>query len=311
MTLPPSSWQPVAPMRHFVQSCAAILFLLVPSLGFGQQHLLVAEDATSAVGYRSQVGRVLTFICPSKLNTIREIWGTDVYMPESPICTAAVHAGVFAPGASGQVTIVIGPGAASFEGTERHGVKSSSYGPRDSSYTFIKNGEPGQIDWYTTLDRVPDDFHATLSLLCPPKGVGDGYVWGTDVYYSNSAICLAAVHAGAITLEAGGRVTVTLQPKQETFTASERYGISSRAWSNWDYMSYGQPYRLSGGGHAHSGGGPRTIRLSGFIASGHAVPIVPRKIPLSGFTAAGISTPIVPRNIQLPGWTASGILPTP
>ncbi|MEO7859305.1 MAG: LCCL domain-containing protein [Nitrospirales bacterium] len=214
-------------MRQLIQWCASSLLLLAPSLALAQQHVLVADEGTSAVGYESQLGRVLTYICPSKLNTSREIWGTDIYMYESPICTAAVHAGVFTPGASGQVTIVIGPGAKSFEGKERNGVESSSYGPRHSTYSFIKNGEPGQIDWYTRLDRVPGDFHAPLTLLCPPKGNTDMYVWGTDVYTSSSAICVAAVHAGAITLDAGGRVTVILMPKQQTFDPSRLCVCSS------------------------------------------------------------------------------------
>jgi hypothetical protein len=284
---------------------------LVPSLALAQQHLLVAEDSTSAVSFRSQVGRVLTFICPAGTITNREIWGKDVYLVDSPICTAAAHAGVFTPGVSGQVTIVMGPGAQSFEGIGRNGVKSSSYGPGDAAYSFIQNGEPGQIDWITTLERVPDDFHSPLTLLCPPKGHADTYIWGTDVYTSGSGICAAAVHAGVITLEAGGKVTVTLQPKQELYPASERNGIATHGWKNWDFMSYGQPYRLSGGDIGPSHGGPRTIKLSGFTASGTAVPIVPRKIQLSGFTAAGSATPIVPRTIEVPGWTATGGLRAP
>ena len=53
------------------------------------------------------------------------------------------------PGVSGQVTIVMGSGAKSFEGMDRNGVKSSSYGPADSSYSFIKNSEPGHIEYAT------------------------------------------------------------------------------------------------------------------------------------------------------------------
>lgn len=296
-------------IRQLFQWCASFLLLLVPSLALAQQHVLVADEGTSAVGYRSQLGRVLTFICPSNLNTSREIWGTDIYMYESPICTAAVHAGVFTPGASGQVTIVIGPGTKSFEAKERNGVKSSSYGPADSTYSFTKNGEPGQIDWYTILDRVPDDFHAPLTLLCPPKGNTDMSVWGTDVYTSSSAICVAAVHAGAITLDAGGRVTVIFMPKQQTFDSSTRNGITTYVWKNWDFMSYGQPFKFALG--SSSGSGPRTIVLKGFTASGTAIPVVPRRIQLGGFTAAGTATPIVPRTIKVPGWTGTGSLPPP
>lgn len=294
-------------MRHLIHMCVSTWLLLVSIPTLAQQHLLVAEESTSAVAFRSQIGRVVTFICPANVTTNREIWGKDVYLVDSPICTAAAHAGVFTPGVSGQVTIVIGPGAQSFEGIGRNGVKSSSSGPGDAAYSFIQNGEPGQIDWITTLERVPDDFHSPLTLLCPPKGHADTYIWGTDVYTSSSGICVAAVHAGVITLDTGGRVTVTLMPKQEMFDAGERYGISSRKWTNWDFMSYGQPYRVSAGGPGSSGGDPRTIRLTGFTAVGSAPVIVPRTIPLKGFEATGTAPLIVPRSIRLNGWTGAGI----
>ena len=290
-------------MRHVVRWCVFLLLLPVPSPSLAQQHLLVAEESTSAVAYRSQVGRVVTFICPANTITNREIWGTDVYHVDSPICTAAAHAGVFTPGVSGQVTIVMGPGATSFEGRGRNGVKSSSSGPGDAAYSFIQNGEPGQIDWITTLERVPDDFHSPLTLLCPPKGQADTYIWGTDVYTSSSGICVAAVHAGVITRDAGGPVVVTLMPKQETFDARERYGISSQKWTNWDFMSYGQPFTVAS---SLAGQSQRTIRLTGFTAAGSTPIIVPRTISLKGFQATGTAPIIVPRSIQLKGWTGTG-----
>lgn len=319
-------------LRHVVQWCALSLLLLVPSLALAQQHLLVADESTSAVGYQSQVGRVLTFICPSKLNTSREIWGTDVYLDESPICTAAVHAGVLTPGTSGQVTIVMGSHAGSFESKERNGVTSLGYGPWGSTYSFIKNGEPGQIDWHTTYDRVPDDFYSSITVVCPPKGNADTYVWGTDVYTNSSGICVAAVHAGAIMLDAGGRVAVTLMPKQETFVPSVRNGITTKAWKNWDFRSYGQPYKVAPGAidmtvptsapaigagprqapaNSSPNPGTRMIMLAGFTAAGTATPIVPRTITLSGFSATGTSTAIVPRTIPIAGWTGVGAPTTP
>jgi hypothetical protein len=304
MISPTTGLKPMLSMRHVVQWCALSLLLLVPSLALAQQHLLVAEDSTSAVAFRSQVGRVLTFICPARTITNREIWGYDVYSVDSPICTAAAHVGVFTPGVSGQVTIVMGPGVTSFDGIGRNGVKSSSSGPGDASYSF-KSGEPGQIDWITTLERVPDDFHAPLTLLCPPKGHADIYVWGTDVYTSSSGICVAAVHAGVITLDAGGRVTLTLMPKQETFDARERYGILSQKWTNWDFMSYGQPYKVTSASNS-SGSGQRTIKISGFTAAGSAATVVPRTIQTAGFMGAGAAPVVVPRSIRVDGWTGAG-----
>jgi hypothetical protein len=41
----------------------------------------------------------------------------------------------------------MGPGATSFEGIGRNGVKSFSSGPGDASYSF-KSGEPGQSLMY-------------------------------------------------------------------------------------------------------------------------------------------------------------------
>lgn len=303
MISPATVWKPMLSMRHVVQWCALTCLFLVSIPAFAQQHLLMAEDSTSAVAFRSQVGRVLTFICPAGAITNREIWGKDVYLVDSPICTAAAHVGLFTPGVSAQVTIVMGPGAQSFEGIGRNGVKSSSYGPSDSSYSF-KSGEPGQIDWITTLERVPDDFHSPLTLVCPPKGHADTYIWGTDVYTSSSGICVAAVHAGVITLDAGGRVTLTFMPKQETFDARERYGISSQKWTNWDFMSYGQPFKVVSSLVSPS---QRTISLVGFTAAGSALVIVPRTIVLNGFEATGTASLIVSRTIQLNGWTGAGI----
>jgi len=304
MIAPAMRWKMMPSLQHMIRVCASTCLLLVSSPALAQQHLLVAEESTSAVAFRSQVGRVVTFICPAKIITNREIWGTDVYLADSPVCTAAAHAGVFTPGVSSQVTIVMGPGAASFEGMGRNGVKSSSYGPGDSTYSF-KSGETGQIDWITTLERVPDDFHAPLTLLCPPKGHADAYVWGTDQYTSSSAICVAAVHAGAITLDAGGRVAVTLMPKQETFVPSVRNGITTKAWKNWDFMSYGQPYNITSASSS-SGSGPRTIKISGFTAAGSSATVVPRTIQTAGFMGAGAAPVVVPRSIRVDGWTGAG-----
>jgi len=292
-------------MRQLIQWCTLSLLLLIPSLALAQQHVLVADEGLSAGGYVSQLGKVLTFICPSNINTSREIWGTDIYLYDSPICTAAVHAGVFTPGVSGQVTIIIGPGAKSLEGKKRNGVTSSSFGPSDATYSFT-SGETGQIDWYTRLDRVPDDFHAPITVVCPPKGHVVTDVWGTDVYTSSSGICAAAVHAGVITLNAGGRVTVTFQPKQETFIGSPRNKIESQDWTSRDFLSYGQPYKVTSGPVGSFGAGPRTIRLPGFTAAGSAPAIVPRTISLNGFVGTGTGPLIVPRSIQLNGWTGTG-----
>jgi hypothetical protein len=287
----------------------------------------VADDGTNALAFRNKTGKIVTFICPSTLMLKGEVWGTDVYADESRICPAAAHAGVLVRGTSGQVTIVMGGKVESLQGTQRNGVESWNYGAWSSTYSFIKNSENGEIDWHTTYAQVPDDFNAPITAVCPPKGNTNSAVWGTDVYSASSSICLAAVHAGIITLDAGGRVTITLQPKQASYVASQRNGVSSRGWTDPNYQAYPQPYKVTPGvltvtaptstpareagpREAVSGGstgsGPRTIPLTGFRASGTAVPIVPRTITLGGFSASGATSSIAPRTITLNGFSATG-----
>jgi len=332
MIVPAVRWNVTPPMRHLFRLCGLSLLLLVSTTALAQQSLIVADDGTNALAFRNKTGKVVTFVCPSTLALKGEVWGTDVYMDESRICSAAAHAGALIRGTSSQVTIVMGGSVEVLQGTQRNGIESWSYGPWSSTYSFIKNSEPGQIDWHTTFDRVPDDFRAPITVVCPPKGNTDSYVWGTDVYSASSSICVSAVHAGIITLDAGGRVTVTLQPKQETFVARLRNGVSTRAWKGWDYLAYPQPYRVTPGvitvtsstsTPAREAGprqapstssdptkpGPRKITLAGFTAAGTAPLIDPRIISLDGFEAIGTAEPVIPRIVSLPGWTIVGAAP--
>lgn len=51
-------------------------------------------------------------------------------------------------------------------------------------------------------------------------------VWGTDLYTTDSAVCAAAVHGGAIAAT-GGTVRVTGAPGQARYVGSTRNGITS------------------------------------------------------------------------------------
>ena len=62
---------------------------------------------------------------------------------------------------------------------------------------------------------------------------GPGGPWGTDLYRHDSTVCTAAVHAGRITREAGGPVTVEIVPVATIYSGSSRNGVttSSSGWS--------------------------------------------------------------------------------
>jgi hypothetical protein len=59
-------------------------------------------------------------------------------------------------------------------------------------------------------------------------------VWGTDVYTSDSAVCTAAVHAGAISTAQGGAFHVDVLPGRPAYAPSVRNGVASQGWAQWD-----------------------------------------------------------------------------
>ncbi|TQV75754.1 LCCL domain-containing protein [Denitrobaculum tricleocarpae] len=69
---------------------------------------------------------------------------------------------------------------------------------------------------------------------CPSTTIHDKYeaISGTGVYSSKSPICVAAIHDGKITADAGGMVTVQLNPGVEAYTASSQNGVDSTGLNN-------------------------------------------------------------------------------
>src|SRR5690606_36231106 len=72
--------------------------------------------------------------------------------------------------------------------------------------------------WSLTPDAYRGQDGTRLLFECPPNPGREevGSVWGTGVYSDDSALCVAAVHAGVITFEDGGRVAVTIAPGAES-----------------------------------------------------------------------------------------------
>ncbi len=68
---------------------------------------------------------------------------------------------------------------------------------------------------------------------CAPGGSPQP-VWGVDVYTDDSSVCTAAVHAGEITLEAGGLVWIRVAPGQLRYDGSERNGILTESYLAWE-----------------------------------------------------------------------------
>lgn len=166
----------------------------------------------------------------------RTVWGTYFYTGDSSIGSAAVHAGLITFAQGGTVTVEVLDGMDYYIGSQMNGVSTSYYGGWGSSFTFIQNGrrvfaQPyNVIAWDISADLFPED--ATVTVRLPPGGFS-ATVWGTDVYTSDSSIGTAAVHAGLITFNDGGEVTIRRVPGQKSYRGSQRNGVSTSDYGEW------------------------------------------------------------------------------
>ncbi len=81
----------------------------------------------------------------------------------------------------------------------------------------------------------PNDFQggtAPLTCSCAPEAAASGQVWGTGDYTTDSRICRAALHGGAIPA-AGGIVLVTPAPGQPRYTGTAAHGVTTLNYGPW------------------------------------------------------------------------------
>lgn len=72
-----------------------------------------------------------------------------------------------------------------------------------------------------------------FTVSCPVNCM-EGQAWGTNnLFTTDSAICVTAVHEGVITKE-GGRVKVKLLPGQASYPAGSKNGVATRSWDSYD-----------------------------------------------------------------------------
>jgi hypothetical protein len=97
------------------------------------------------------------------------------------------------------------------------------------------------------MDTQATDHHEQtgqrFTFYFPPGGPITGQVWDTGVCTTDCSIASAAVHAGIITTQQGGLVTIEILPGQAVYKGTERNGIRSYNWG-----SFGSSFRFVGSG---------------------------------------------------------------
>ena len=187
------------------------------------------EWDTAAQSLEGETGTYGLVSCPAN-GTEGFIWGTDIYSDDSSICTAAVHAGLITLEDGGIFTLSIVDGQESYEASERNGIASNDW--PSWSRSFVVTAEETEIEWSTNAQKLLGPTGTTYHVSCPAKGTASS-IWGTIIYSDDSSVCTAAVHAGLITLEEGGKFVATIADGQESYEATEANGISSSNWSSW------------------------------------------------------------------------------
>ncbi len=199
-----------------------------------------ATWTTDAVSHACTLGVRYAYVCPSG-GIPSSVWGSDPYTDDSSICTAGVHAGVITSSAGGTVVIQMSAGAAAYAPSTANGITTLSYGSWSCSFDVIRPTGDGGTD--VVVDTAPPPTPATSSTTaadhvcsigsryayaCPPGTAAS--IWGSSPYTYDSAICTAAVHAGKITLSAGGDVTLEMRAGESAYVGTTAHGITSSSW---------------------------------------------------------------------------------
>jgi len=189
---------------------------------------------------RGRIGE--SFICRITGSTSGTVWGTDVYTDDSDVATAAVHAGVLASGQTGLVKVTIVPPQSGYLSTSRNGVTSYSWGEWPGSFRVESADGAGAT---VSIPREMPHPDMLMSLATAPgqtfvftvTGTTDGYLWGNEIYTTDSRLSTAAVHTGVLQPGQTGRIRVTILPGRHSYPGVNRHGVASHSWGSYP-LSY-------------------------------------------------------------------------
>jgi hypothetical protein len=161
------------------------------------------------------------------------VWGTDFYTDDSSLCDAAVHAGAI-PATGGIIRARATPGRDYYTGSRSNGIISNDYGTWSRSIAF--DGAKSVSAESTGVPLCPGTYRdggAGWSGTCRCVDTATGAVWGSGTYTTDSNLCRAARHAGAVG-EDGGLVQVASAPGQGGYSGTMRNGVTTSDWGSFD-----------------------------------------------------------------------------
>ena len=110
-------------------------------------------------------------------------------------------------------------------------IAAALFSPMSASAEAMPTIVPG-LDWNTSINHFQIDsdkfIGQRLTVECPRRTVRDvdEVVHGSGIYSSDAPICVAAVHAGALTPD-GGVVTLQVNPGADHYDGTLQNGVAS------------------------------------------------------------------------------------
>ena len=187
-----------------------------------------AECPQSLSSFGGKIGLIVGCWCPPD-RAAGSVWGSGPYTYDSNICTAAKHAGLLGSD-GGEIWAQMAPGEDAYHGSSRNGIQTSAYGKYGGSYNlFSRSFSKSSVQ---ECPLTAKEVTGELTCICKSDRFTPASVWGSDLYTGDSGICQAALHAGAVSRK-GGEVTLRMMGGQQSYSGSDRNGISTSDYGPW------------------------------------------------------------------------------
>ncbi|CAA9990536.1 multidomain scavenger receptor, putative [Plasmodium knowlesi strain H] len=204
-----------------------------------EQINLSCKDDLLSHQFNSKIGSHFLVHCSdncSKSNFIVK-GSNNYYTPDSSICKAAIHAGVYRPkrkngDENNSFILKIVNGLFEYKSARGHmGIVSKA--ERQSqlrSFSIFPENDDNILSCSSNghlFLNLPVGEKRTI--ICP-SGCDkmEGKIWGTNVYTPSSTLCKAAIHSGALSNQ-GGLVDMSIGSGVDKFTGATQNGIESHS----------------------------------------------------------------------------------
>ncbi|ANQ10419.1 Uncharacterized protein PCOAH_00050630 [Plasmodium coatneyi] len=205
----------------------------------GEQINLSCKDDLLSHQFNGKIGSQFLVHCSDNCTKSKFIvkGSNNYYTPDSSICKAAIHAGVYKPNRkngdeNNSFILRIVNGLFEYKAARGHmGIVSKA--ERQSqlrSFSIFPENDDNILSCSSNGNlflNLPVGEKRTI--ICP-SGCDkmDGKIWGTNVYTPSSILCKAAIHSGVLSNQ-GGLVDMSVGSAVDKFTGATQNGIESHS----------------------------------------------------------------------------------